>query len=261
MTATNTPDAIKLCEQQLHLEITYNEERKIAGSQSAVARRLLGRRQELANPFRELCDALGSSPHAIREFLKVFLYTAAHWNPAKLNAARLAQKRLAELNRKIEKNASSLARLIEERDLLGNREAFHSDSHHSVASVIEAASVENDEFQRYLREEFEDFCSRHKLSRWPSIAQFVGELSADAKRSRVRGSDPLTVAGTTGERVSNADFARILQHAFERHPALPQNFWLTDETMASFITCALGLEGTIVSADSLKSVRARAKKF
>jgi len=259
-TAANI-DPRKVCEALLAEEIACNSEAGICFSETRVARVLLRRGIEMSGPYRELHEKLGGDQWALKEFLKVVLSTAAHWNPEKLEASREAKRALTELNEQIRESATFLADLLKRRTSLSNTSPFYSDSHHSVCVVIEGAGASNPEFQLYLKRDLETLCDEHKLTHWPSVAEFIEELARDAGRSRVMAGDRLTNTGTRSERTSKSDAVRVFFESLQPHPAWPTTFRLTHAAMASVVSCALDLDAEdMITADSVKSVQARTRR-
>ena len=74
----------------------------------------------------------------------------------------------------------------------------------------------------------------------------LGALASDAEDAVMEATDPLTAAATMASRPSRADFIKALLAAIDEnrgrnHGQLPNDFKATDNTLASFASCALDL--------------------
>lgn len=238
--------ATQICESLLLKGKRYNEAHAILPSENAVTDRLLARREELKEAYRELHDKLHAQPRALQVFLEAVLTTAAFWNPEMMMQARAARADLESVNRQIADKAAELAQLLEHRSALHDASGFSSDTHYHVCAVIEAAASHNDRFERYVQRPLRALRSQFDLKYWPSLAECLRALSADANDASPAATDPLTAAGTMSARPSLADFFKVLLAAIEENDAsnfgpLPRGFRPTDKTLASLANCALNL--------------------
>ncbi len=259
-----TPRAI--CEGFLRKEKQRNLDKQILPSENEVIDRLLARGNELESAYQEIHQKLSRHHNALEEFLRRLLSTAAFWNPEDMKAARIDRNRLIEVNRQITEKASELSRLLNERSGLHNHSGFAGNTHHHVCEVIEAASEHNPLFGMEVGEEFRRLYYQYDLKYWPSLSEFMMELSLDAHDLEIKATDPLTQAATESSRSSKGDFLRAFIASIEEGSTcafgrLPSDLRITDNAMASLINCALDLDTEeLASADYVKRFRQRERE-
>lgn len=247
MAKDKLPNATQICEDILRHTIHYNIEHKILPSEIAVAEMLLDRSIELSGAYAEIQEKLGHHPHAVEILLATLLSTAAFWKPSDVSEAREGRKRLAKVNEDIAFHAGQLRELFEERDQLHNHSRFASDTHYHVCDVIEAAAEHNFRFRMDVQEKLKALHYQYDLKYWPSLSDFMGVLEIDAHNAEIDATDPLTAAATSGSRSGRSDFLKALYAAIEENSGenfgqIPREFHLTDASIASLATCALGLD-------------------
>jgi hypothetical protein len=170
---------------------------------------------------------------------------------------------LASVNEQIAKKAGELAELLARRSDLHNTSGFSSDTYYHVCDVIRAAGQTNGLFKWYTEERLNGLTYQFDLKYWPSLSQFLLELSSDAADAVVEATDSLTAVATVATRGSTADFIKALLVAIEENSAenfghLPRDFKLTDGTLASLTNCALDLNpDEAVDAGYIKRFRQR----
>ena len=266
MSSTQPTNPQHICENLLREGIQYNNAHSILPSENAIADRLLSRGVELKDAYQELYDKLNTHPFALKVFLGLVLSTAAFWNPAKMLEARAARDDLANVNRQIEKKATELSALLEQRSNLHDTSGFSSETHCHVGDVIEAASRHNHLFGFYLKEKLDALRYQFDMKYWPSLSEFVQELASNAEGADMSATDPLTAAATEASRPSKADFFKALFASIEENSAanygqLPRDFKLTDRTLASLANCALDLgPDELVDDAYMKSYRQKQRK-
>jgi hypothetical protein len=201
---------------------------------------------ELTEAYDELHGKLHAHPHALQVFLGLVLSTAAFWSPEKIAQARAARGALGNVNQQIARRAAELADLLQQRSDLHNTSGFSTDTHYHVCDVIEAAAKSNYLFTSYVQERLDALHGQFDLKYWPSLSDFLQELASDAEDAVMEATDPLTAAATMASRPSRADFIKALLAAIDEnrgrnHGQLPNDFKATDNTLASFASCALDL--------------------
>lgn len=265
MPRSTNPDPISVCEEIVRSQRASNIEGEILPSETAILDRMLDRRVELVEAYRELYRKLAKRPHALENFFGVLTSTAAFRNPAKIAEARNGRSRLVEVNEEIAELAWDLAALLDERDTLHNNSGFSCNTHYHICDVISAASSGNYLYGSWVQERLEALTCRFDMKYWPSLGTVVQTLATDAEDAAPRADDPLTAAATTG-RASRADFFKALLAAFEenrtgRWGQLPIGFKLSDSSLASFANVALGLGADeLVDAAYVKRLRQRERK-
>ncbi len=199
--------ALRQCEDILTGELTYNLEHKILPSENIIINRLLMRSQELQRAYAELEDKLGTDNRALSTFLRTLLSSAAFWCPEKNAEARKNRKRLEDVNEEIASLATLVANLLDERSGLHNHTGFTSGKVYDLCSATEAATKDHHMFQSYPRTEFRRLFAQYDGKYWPSLSQVIRAVGQDAASTEIYATDPLTEAGTTGPRASQADFS------------------------------------------------------
>jgi len=263
MTDALPTDPTNVCETALRDIRKYNEDHSIWSSQNRIVDHLLERRPELVRAYGELHGKLASRPHALPEFLRVLLSTAALWSPERNAKARSDRDRLIEVNRDIAEKAGELAALLEERDALHSGSGFYSRTHYHVCNVIAEASAQNSHFRMYVKKPLHALRAQFDLKYWPTMSEFVRVLEDDAYNAKLEATDPLTEAATRATRGSRADFFKALfiaidENRVREHGFLPNVLKLTDETLASLANCALDLgPDDCVGSEYVKRLRQR----
>lgn len=263
MSSPQPTSAQQACEAILIEAKRYNIEHEIWPSENAVVDRLLARGLELKDAYGELYEKLHPHPPALKAFLDLLLEVATSWNPEKIAQSRLERDELAGVNRQIAKKAEELAQLLERRTELNTTSGFRSGTHCHVCAVIEAASERNYLFNSRVKEHLKALRGQFDRKYWPSLEQFVRVLATDAESASMGPTDPLTAAATTATRSSRADFFKALFADIEENDArnygqLPKGFKLTDSTLASLVSCALGLgPEKLAEASYVKRLRQR----
>ncbi|MFW9103197.1 hypothetical protein ACOI8A_24070 [Pseudomonas sp. P4795] len=256
----------QICESILTKEMQTNIERKILPSENAVIKRMLARSLELSETYVELHSTLHSLPYALETVLRVILSTAAFWSPEKNNKAREERRKLSEINRQISTRALELAVLMEQRSNLHDRSGFTSDTHYHIVDVIEEASVHNYHFTSYVQDDLAHLRGQYDFKYWPSLADCLEEISEDAANAVSTASNPLTAAATEATRPSLADFFKALFAAMEENSTrqcgrLPNEFKITDNSLASLANCSLDLSGDeMVDGPYVKRLRQRQRE-
>lgn len=246
MSAPQSDNPKQICENILIEGKRYNVEHRILPSENAVADRLLARGIELTEAYEELHGKLHAHPHALQVFLGLVLSTAAFWSPEKIAQARTARGDLGNVNQQIARKAAELAGLLQQRSDLHNTSGFSTDTHYHVCDVLEAAAKSNYLFTSYVQERLDALHGQFDLKYWPSLSDFLQELASDAEDAVMEATDPLTAAATMASRPSRADFIKALLAAIEEnsgrnHGQLPNDFKVTDNTLASLASCVLDL--------------------
>ena len=240
---TRRRSAVALCEDLLRRERAYNAEHEMWPNVNALIDRMLGRGDELKAVYEELWTKL--EPKAVERFLWSVQDVGAVWDPAYLRAARQAYRRQVELRSEIAGLANGLAARLRERSELRSS-GFHNDGAYHMVDLIERAGETNGHFSSHLREPLSALRRRYDLKYWPSIADVVEAIAADALDADIYPADAITEAGTRSRRPSKADSFRALQVALEEDGRVPQSpigvdFRLSDESAATILNVILDL--------------------
>jgi hypothetical protein len=210
-----------------------------------------------------LFSKLHDHPPALKVFFELLQNIAAFWSPKANLEARKKRDELIEVNRQIEESATELARLLSERTELQNHSGFSCDTHYHPVDVIHAAAKKNYGYEQWVKEKLESLTGQFDLKYWPSLSEVVQTIADDAARATPRPHDPITDAGTEGPRASLVDsfkafFVALEESSTRNYGFLPSTFELTDRSVASLMSCALGL-GPDETVDStyVKGLRQR----
>lgn len=254
-------DPVKFCEDFLRKEIAYNEGRKILKSENQVAYRLLKCHVHMKAVYQHLCETLPVGK-AVYTVLGGILSSQAFWSCDDLKEAREDKARLIRTNQAIAEKAHELAKLIREREELHNKSGFTSDTHYCVADVIiqSASHTRNFYFKGYIQEQFQ-YLASFDLKYWPSLAEFMDEISRDSREGQTAASDSMTAAGTSSTKSSKADFIRAflayLADCYEeRGGCLPNGYMPSDAAMADIMNSVMNLGADcVITTDYIKGFR------
>lgn len=260
-------NARQACEEILAADRQYNIDHQVWRSAIPILDRMLARGAELAGAYEEIFGKLHPTrPHALKTVFMVVVETAVVWSPEKNAAARAGRSELVAVNKQIAETAAALADLLRRRFDLHNRSGFYSETHYSICELIAAAGQGNGRFTSWLEEPLDGLHAQFDSKYWPTLAELMDELAADAGKADVRASDPLTAAATEGARNSKAGYVKALFVAIEDNcgndfPHLPVGFRLTDETIASLVNCVLDLgPDDVVDGPYVKRLRQRVRE-
>lgn len=255
-----------ICETLLHAERIDRIEKIILPSEVEVIDRLLARGLELNEAYEELVTKLHGHPHALKVFFDILQSTAAFWSPEANIEAREGRDRLVKVNQEIQQKASELASLLNERTELKNHSGFSCDTYYHPVDVIHAAAERNYSYQSWVKEKLNALTSQFDLKYWPELSEFVLAIADDAARATPLPHDPVTEAGTEGSRAGLADtfkafFVALEESSRRNHGFLPDAFELTDRSISSLMSCALGLgPDESVESSYVKRLRQRQRE-
>lgn len=239
---------------------------RILPSEVAIIDRLLYRRLELVDAYEELFQKLNIHPQALHVFFDQLLSVAAFWNPEANLEARRDRSRLSEVNSLIGAKAAELAELVDERTELKNQSGFSCDTYYHPIDLIHAAAKQNYSYEHWVKDQLQQITGQFDLKYWPSIGEVLRALAEDATQAKPRPHDAVTEAGTEGNRAALADTFRAFFVALDEAGArnfgfLPRGFDLTDRSVASLLSCALGLdEVQTVDSAYVKRLRQRQRE-
>jgi hypothetical protein len=241
-----TVNARDLCEKYLQQDIQRNAEKGILPTETAVARRMLARGDDLEGFYEAIYPMLNHDGITWKNLLTVVLTTGAYWSPEKIAALRAARKALEALNQEIADHALRLAEMLERRDELHNHSGFVDETHCAIYDVIDEAAAHNGHYASYLKEELAKLSGRYDLKYWPDLADCVRIIGVDARRTRVTAVNARTEAATSSSRPSKADFLRALLTAFEQirgtgQGSIPPSFELPNAALSNLVNVLLDL--------------------
>lgn len=252
----------QICEALLQADRTNKIEQVILPSEVDVIDRLLARGLELDAAYEELCRKLYHRPPALRVFFDLLQSTAAFWSPQANLEARKGRAQLIDVNRRIEEVATELASLLNHRTELKNHSGFSCDTLYHPVDAMHAAGGKHYSYQQWVKGSLDSLTAQFDLKYWPSLSEVAQAVADDAARAVPLPHDEITHAGTEG-RAGLADsfkafFAAIADAAARNYGFLPNDFQLTDRSVASLMSCALDLgPEEIVDAGFVKRLRQR----
>lgn len=238
-------DAIAACETLIQERELQNDSSGREHCENVIARRLLARRDQLADAYTELYFTFRSDAH-LRTFFGLVLSAAAPWGDG-LEPEFVAQRaELTEVNRRIAETADALAELLDRRETFrGKPGDFADNTFFNIAELIAAAAHDRDLYQYHLEESLTALRTRYDWKYWPSLGDVLRTLATDAEAAQ----GPMEVAVEEGqpafarravERFSNILF-ESMSLAMTTPAALPEDFNLSDATFAAIANSALGL--------------------
>jgi len=255
--------AIEACENILREDFKYNEEHGIWRSINRIIEGLLGRSTELADVYVELHGALAEQPRALKSFFDVFTTAVYSWNPGKIKEAREDRDKLTELNVRIAKVSELLSELLSQRTQVKEVSSFSSDTYYHVMDVVEEASEDNGLFRSHVKGKLEKLTYQYDLKYWPSISKVVAQIGINAANAVTVADDSAASAATEARRPGLADFLKAFEAELDRNRVenigfIPDDFFLTDSSMASLVNCGLGLGvEELIEASFVKRYRQR----
>ncbi len=258
-------NAQNVCENILRDEIKYNIDKKILKGSVIVGERLLERGLELSDAYLEVYNKLNQTPHAIKAFFESITSSLRIWSSEEISKERKNLKRLEEINTKIASVSDDLANLLDERSIIDNNSAIRSNTHYHICDSINAAGNTVSLYKLYVQKEVKHLCGEFSLKYWPSISDILRVISLDALEAEITINDPVTQAALQSQRSSKADLVRIFLADLEGFKKenmglLPDDFKLTDKSVASFINCVLESDEIFMCEDYVKGVRNRSLK-
>lgn len=266
MTSIDQRKALRVCEDILLDKMARNIQVNILPSENIIIDRLLERKVELQHAYSELYAKLGNYHHALRNFLELLVEITCMHNPEETKRSREAEKQLNEVNRQIYSKATELAELLKKRSDLINTSGFITDTHYHICNVICDASLGNPYFISYLQVKLKQLQGRFDLKYWPRLDDVMNVIAEDARIAVSASIDSITEAATIGGRASLADYFRALFEAIEcnlqkEYGFLPNDFKLTDSSIATLANCALALEPEeMIDGPYVKNFRSRERK-
>lgn len=243
-----------------------NTQAKILPSENIIIDRLLERKVELQHAYSELYSKLGKYHQALTNFLDLLVGITSMHSPEEVIKSRAAQKKLNEINQQISIKAHELAALLETRSELINTSGFMTDTHYHIGNVIREASQNNPYFRTSLLDKLKQLQGRFDLKYWPRLDDVMKVIAEDARMAVPIAIDSITEVATRGERASLVDYFRALFEAIEcnrqkEYGFLPNDFKLTDNTIATLANCALALEPKeMIDGLYVKNFRSRERK-
>lgn len=220
---------------------------------------LLFRTPELNKFYSELSAQLDE--RQICFILDAVIDVAVKWNPTEMRKARKDKKELEAINKQIVHFSEQLATLLDMRYELKTNTDFTCDSIVRITDLIQVAAEGNYNFSSYIKDDITLLGNQYDYNRyWPSISDAVRAIGRDASDLDVYTQLTLTEVATESKRPSNRDFLRALLEAIKEDKTdpikqIPHSFNLTDTAIASIATCALKLDGEVITEDNVKTMR------
>ncbi|MDO6458966.1 hypothetical protein Q4560_15700 [Celeribacter halophilus] len=251
------------CEKTLRSKRDYNTINNVWHRETEVIDRLIERKNELSSSYLEICEKLPPDTPAFGDFWGILLSVAAIWHPSELRKYRDMKKQLQSINEDISLKASELSDLLEKRSHIENTGPFGSNTHYHIVDVIDEACAENYRYISWVKDKLDALHKQFDMKYWPTLTDIMRVLSMDAYRAEVTPHDPITEASTASSRNSKSEFFRAFWAAVHEQSQanfgrIPNDFRLSDETIASLGNCALDLgPEQIVDGPYIKRLRQR----
>lgn len=255
--------AVQVCEAILRSDLKYNQEHNIWPSVNRVIERMLARRIELNDAYEELHASLAHHHRGLESFFDVFTSTPVAWSPEKINKARQARKELADLNSRIAALADDLAQLLTRRDEIKETSGFSCETVHHLLDVVEhaAESEGNYLFEWHVKEGLDALKYQYDMKYWPPLSAVVQAIGEDAQSAEIYARDTATASATESRRPGLSDFLKAFSARIEDNSVIPDNFSLSDNTLASLVNCVLDLDADkLIDGDFVKRFRQRERE-
>lgn len=261
----HSADSRKICEAALMRHRKYNIEHNIYKTHIRIIDRMLERRLELLGVYEEIYVKLDGVDieRDLFVFFDSLLCIASTWNPDEVAKSREGRRKIRQVNKKIAKVSEELANLLDERDVLNEHSGFCSDTHYDICQVIEDSSEHNGHFNGWVRSRLASLKSQFDMKYWPSLADCIRTIDADAGAPVIQPSNSTTAAATSGERAGDADFfkafdCRLREEGFNFEKLAPSRLKLSDASFAALASCALDRKDEdMFDADYIKRFRQR----
>lgn len=258
-----TTEAVQCSEALLREMMEDLEARNIWPNMRIIIHDMLKRRIELVGVYEEVYVALAQKPRALYVFWDAFLHTADGWSPEKIRQARKARKELAGVNARISNLADQLAALLDRRDHLHNHSGFRSGTEHHILDLMHEASEHNYLYECHVKEKLDQLTHQYDLKYWPSLSEVVQAIGTDAEMAEITANSDATAAATESRKSGLSDFvkaflARLDDCRVSKYGFVPDDFALSDSSVASLMNCGLDLSvDELVDADFMKRFRQR----
>ncbi len=259
--------ATDICENILKQIKRSHVEKHILPNEIEIIDRLLARRFEMREAYVEIVEKLNTSPHAVAFFIACLLPAAAFLNPDEASQLRTYKKQLSDLNKKISELSRQLSEAIDRRADLHSISDFSSGTHFDICEVIENAASNNSFYNSFIKDKLRALNAQYFHAKyWPSLTEIFDEISRDASAAEITSTHPLVAGATKNNRPSLADFVRALLISIDMHREkwgglLPDDFTLTDNTLATITNCALDLGADkLVDGPYVKRLRQRERE-
>jgi hypothetical protein len=256
-------EASRVCEDFLQDTIRDNTQRRIAPSETAVARRMLARGEELRRFYEEIYPKLNHDGITWKHALDCALYVGRFWTPEDIAVRRAGRKELEDLHEAIAHQADALADLLDRRNELYDQSGFGAETHHAIHEVINEASERNGHYQGWVKESLQLLGGRFDQKYWPSLSECMRVIGQDAARAEIIADDDLTHAATHSKRPSKADSLRALLANIEQRRGdylggIPRAFELSNAALADLLNVLLDLQpDELINDDYVKTQRHR----
>ncbi|WP_343597678.1 hypothetical protein [Acinetobacter sp.] len=267
MTLNPANDAVESCHEIL-LEIqAYNNDNDIYSTWDKVINRLLVNNSvDLKKAYSELHEKLNNHPNALKALLEGLIHLAASFSPEQIGQEREKKKNIENLNKKIEKTARLLSSLLQRKNALKEQGGFSCSGDSSVLKLIMNASNINGHFNTFVRDKLQQLEGQYDSKYWPRLSECLDVLANDIVNSHVESSDSIveaqiskTKAGTLTHFVE-AFYEVINDNRSVNYGHIPNDFNLTDSSLATLVNCSLGLDlSELKGSEFIKTIRSRVK--
>lgn len=172
------------------------------------------------------------------------------------------------INTRIAAVAEDLAELLARRDEINECSNFSCDTFHHPLDAVEVAA-ESEEihlFEWHVKERLDALKGQYDLKYSPPPSSVVQAIGEDARSAEVYARDPATASATESRRPGLSDFlkaffARMKDNSVSAHGFIPNNFCVSDNTLASLVNCALNLDADkLIDGDFVKRFRQRERE-
>lgn len=228
-----------------------------------VFERLIERHDEMRSVYHELA-ANGVTDIKLWNLLEQFIFSGTFCREENHIELRADYQELKELNDAICDASTRLATMIERRaEILNESGHFQCERMVSLPDLIDEAGSGNGHYQLYLRRELK-LLSHYDLKYWPGIADILHVMGME--QVDIEFNDRSTEAIINARRPSLTDYFRALfDHISDLKTgdwyALPRNFRMSDNTLATVCNVALNLPAEdMTDAAYVKRTRHRLKE-
>jgi hypothetical protein len=145
--------------------------------------------------------------------------------------------------------AEDLAQLLARRDEIKETSGFSCETFYHALDAVELAadSEGNHLFEWHVKEGLDALKDQYDMKYWPPLSAVIEAIGENARNAEVYARDPATASATESRRSGLSDFlkaffARMKDNSVNAHGFIPNNFSVSDNTLASLVNCALDLD-------------------
>ncbi|MFJ5375232.1 hypothetical protein ACIPTP_22155 [Pectobacterium versatile] len=242
----------------INLLNTYRDELKASETWMStwpVLDRFLAREAEM-RPVWENIARQTLSGEQCRELLFQLSGAGAFGAPKHASKMKSDVKELRQLNDDIQQYADTLARMLAAREEILDRNSFCVERMTHIVELMDAAGEGNGHYTGWLREPLDALCGQFDGKYWPTLQEILAEVGRARSQIVFASANDEAIANGRGKTVPDylRELFNCIENIRESRLGLPDDFKLTDSSLASLATVSLDLPD-VVTAEQIKTRR------